>query len=296
MENNCDFEIISKKYAIIPDIEDDMDGPWIEASLFVIHNGKKSGLMYNKNDWIENAPKEYIILLNCEWDHIDILNTSYGDYVIAYSKGKCRCFFLRGCKEILEETSTENIFSILFTVSNVGDNWYDSVRCEGKSSKLLIFEKNNRKQYYNLETDEMSCPYDLLEVVSEEFIVYYNFQDDQGGCVNFVSGICFPEIHNFRAMYKCEYTDGIVFSIYHHNMEELLSQEYLLFYSATLNCFFKTNIFTKINIFGISSDWSYFEMLGFEGISESCDITYRAFGNCWSDKDIERIDDIQKCE
>ena len=96
-------------------------------------------------------------------------------------------------------------------------------------------------------------------------------------------------------MYKCEYSDGEVFLIYNHDVDNPSPQEYLLFYSESLNCFYKTEIYEKINIFGIASHIFPFEMSGFEGITESRDVTYRAFGNHWSDEDIKRTDTIQLC-
>ena len=285
------FELISEKYVLIqagtnPD-------RWIEATLFIILDGNCLGIMYNKNEWIDQSPVDYKNLLPCRWNHIDVLNMPDGDYIVTYLNGKCSCFSLQAQCTQTDEISKEDNYCISIVATPICDNLYTNIGCDEKCKKIIIFEKDYKKQYYDLTSKTMSCLYDGIFGINADIVACY--QNYKVQCFNISQGITLPILENFDILYKCEYLDGSVFLIYNHNADDPMPQEYLLFYSESLSCFYKTEIYKKINIFGITSTIFPFEMSGFEGITESRDVTYRAFGNHWSDNDIKRIDTIQLC-
>ena len=292
-EENNNFIIVTEKCMFV-EIEKDSSGSWTEATLFVVHNGNGLGLIYNKNEWIDDAPVEHEILLPCQWDHIDILNTPYGDFAVTYSKGKCGCLSLQAQCTKTDEISKEDDYFICISATPICENQYTSIISDEKCQRIIIFEKDYKKQYYDLENKTTSRLYDWICGINTDCIACY--QNNQVQCINIFKGITLPTPENFEVIYKCEYLDGAVFLIYNHDMDNPSPQEYLLFYSEPLNCFYKTEMFEKINIFGITSTIFPFEMSGFEGIAESRDITYHALGNYWSDKDIKKANCICVCE
>lgn len=132
-ENDLPYKIVKSIKCSIRDKETSYTGWYMEEPLYIITNGEKIGVVYDqKSRCYPVEPPKYDMLFDCKWDHIDVIDTEYGAYVVAYIGRKGNLFYLLGNKEIIEENGQnhKNLFRILWI--QISDQSYETINycCE----------------------------------------------------------------------------------------------------------------------------------------------------------------------
>lgn len=304
-ENTFPYKKIKAIHAGIRQ-EDETEYDWnIGVFLYVVSDGEKLGVVYNKNDWNHNKTPEYEMLINYEWNHIEVLDTEYGDFIVAYKDGKCCCFSLVGKDEIINENSHFAWCKLSIRAFPITECVYDDIKYPRKEcEKVLLLYRDDKMQYYNLENQFLSDLYLRVHCIDNEFIEYIigdipydelfaseNKDAVVRKCVGLNDDIEFPDIPEQEFLYyRCTYENGTVYQIFtNRNCVENQWEAYLIFYSKATGQFYKTDIYDEINLFYFSKNGSsYISLSGLECKKEGISKTYKAENSVWSDKDLEK--------
>lgn len=170
MNDNFPYTITIREMVGIVDLNEVDDNTKMGVWLYVVFDGGKYALAYDKNDWRSGKynPK-YELLTECKWDHFDIFYNDYGCFAVAFSDGKCTCFSLTGKSDLVKES--ENKWGTVITVSAVQicDCIYDKITYhESISENILFLYREDEKQYYDVERNVLSEWY----AIHDEFIEY----------------------------------------------------------------------------------------------------------------------------
>lgn len=294
-ENSFPYNIIKGEEVGIKDEESTETEFYMGVNLYTISNGSKLGLAYDKNDWNHPARKPlYEVLIECDWDHLDILDTEYGAHIVAYLHGKCCCFSLFGTSVPDEETTDCCRFYISIVPTLIFECLYDSVTYDKHScERILLCHRENSTQYYDLKTETLSEAYDGIYLLDDEFI-----ECSLNGSIkriNLNGDVIFPELSELEiVLFVCKYKDGRVYRILtNRNCEENLWEGYILFYSETNRTFRATEVYDRVNFLGESDRGRIFQMTGFEGIKNNQINTYNAKEKLWSDSDMSSIKNLR---
>jgi len=295
-ENIFPYKIIKEIESGVKDDESLETGWYMGVNLYIIFDGSKFGVAYNKYNDFPNKKAGYVVLIDCIWDHIDILDTEFGDYVVVYSGGKCGCYSLYGDIKECESSDYVTYYTSLNAMT-ICECLYDSVKYDkGRCERAIFLTCEDGMQYYDLKCEIMSEYYSWVSAIDNEFLECC--QNDQITRFHLDKEAIFPQLPEQELVhYVCNYKDGIVYNVVtNRNCEENQWEGYLLFYSKTDGLFYYTEVYDKINLFGVSESCGKFQMSGFEAISNSVDITYHSFGKYWSDKDVKKANCICVCE
>lgn len=276
-KNTFPYKIIKKEEAVIKD-EESFETDWyMGVNLFVVSDGSKFGVAYNKKEW-SDSKVEYVVLIDCKWEHIDILDTEFGAYVIAYLKGKCCCYSVFG---------EWDASSISIIASQICDCVYDDIKyMHEKCERVLLFRGKDNMKYYDMKLETISQEYNWVYPIDNEFIECC--KDNYISRVNINNKMKFPSISPVH--FVCKYSDGCVYHIFtNRNCAENQWESYLLFYSKKQREFYKTSVYDKINILGIAENCYTFYMFGFEGIKKEQKSCYITSNEVWSDDDIQHL-------
>ena len=144
--NSVPFKIIKTDNVGIRE-ETSFETEWyMNVNLFIISDGFKFGVAYNKNECIKKE-EEYIILIDCQWEYIEITDTEYGAFVVAYSNGKCCCYSLLGKDE-------EFIIEIETTL--ICNKEYSNIKYDRREDDRLLLLGNGNAKSYNIITQTVT--------------------------------------------------------------------------------------------------------------------------------------------
>ena len=294
-ENNLPYEIVKTIECGIRDEVTDHIGWYMEEKLYIITNGEKYGMVYDQKSrcWPIESPK-YDVLFDCKWDHLDVIDTEYGAYVVAYLGGKCSFFYLLGDKEIIEENDENHKNLFFISVKQISDHPYESINYHfERCNQVLFLNYENHMQYYDLKQERFSDIYDSVGYLDEEFI--YCTKNDITICLNIKDNVCFPNIPDCQwPIFHCRYKDGRVYYILtNRDCEENEYEAYLIFYSKKDKTFYATEIYDEIILHTYSKNGKASYLSVIEGIKDGvCDFYANNDEFEW-DIDISSIDNLR---
>lgn len=288
------YKIIKEIESGVKDDESFETGWYMGVNLYTIFNGSKFGIAYNKYNNFPNEKAEYVVLIDCAWDHVEILDTEFGDFVVVYSGGKCGCYSLYGTEVKVSGRSDYVTYYTSLTATAICEYIYDSVKYDKHRCERAIFltcEEGMR--YYDLKREIMSDYYGWVHAIDNEFLECC--QNDQIIRFHLDKEAIFPQLPEQELIhYVCNYKDGCVYNVLtNRNCEENQWEGYLLFYSKKEHFFYATEIYDKINLTGFSDRCCPFYMTGFEAIIGGKKDCYFALDTVWSDFDLLSIDHLR---
>lgn len=295
-ENIFPYKIIKEIEGGVKDDESFETGWYMGVNLYTIFNGSKFGIAYNKYNNFPNEKAEYVVLIDCAWDHVDILDTEFGDYVIVYSGGKCGCYSLYGTDVKASRRADYVTYYTSLTATAICECIYDSVKYDKHRCERALFLKcEYGMQYYDLKREIMSEYYGWVHAIDNEFLACC--QNDQITRLHLDKEATFPQLPEQELVhYVCNYQDGYVYNVLtNRNCEENQWEGYLLFYSKKERFFYATEIYDKINLTGFSDKCCPFYMTGFDGIKDGNIITHVASARFLTDDDIKTNNGIFSC-
>ena len=269
-ENTFPYKKVKTIHAgIRQDEESEAEYDWnFGVFLYIVSDGGKLGVAYNKNDWNHDKAPEYEMLINFEWNHIGLLDTEYGDFIVAHKAGKCCCFSLVAKEEIINENSHFAWCKLSIRAFPITECIYDDIKYSGKEcEKVLLLYCDDRMQYYNLEKQFLSDLYLGVHCIDNEFIEYmigdisydelFALENKNAVVrkrVGLNDDIEFPDIPEQEFLYyRFTYENGTVYQIFtNRNCDENQWEAYLIFYSKATGQFYKTDIYDEINLFYFS--------------------------------------------
>ena len=88
----------------------------MEEPVYIVTNGQHLGIAYNqKSRCYPPEPPQYVMIFDCEWDYINVIDTEIGAIAIAFSFDNLELYLLQGSKEVIEEN--EEIYNNLFHIN-----------------------------------------------------------------------------------------------------------------------------------------------------------------------------------
>lgn len=294
MNNDFPYTIIRREMVGIRDSNEVEDICHIGVWLYVVSDGRKYGLAYDTNDWKNDKyDPEYKLLTGCNWDHFNTLDTVYGCFVVAFSNGKCTCFSLIGKSDPVEESPNKWETVITVSAAQICDCIYDKITySESASEDLLILYRKDEKQYYDLERNVLSERYDWIYPIHDEFIECG--KGDEVFRINLNGKNPFPKHTGEEQInFVCRYNDGLIFIVFtNRRCDKNPFESYLVFYSEKEDVFCITEIYDKVNIFGVKKYGCAFLMSGFECLKNGKSVHYNASQSIWSDEDILSVPNV----